>query len=174
MMWIFMISCIVLYLALPESTLLGLGVCNNHILCSFTYMFSHSSWLHLFMNVLSLSLIWRPICRLWEIKYGYTTKLLWLYCYLAAVLSGFICSSDAVTVGASGIIYFLLGVLLLLNPTLQQLKGYIWILVIIICQIYFGKSNVALHIVSFFEGVLLVIIKEAKKRLYEYRGIHKD
>jgi membrane associated rhomboid family serine protease len=61
------------------------------------------------------------------------------------------------TVGASGMVFFLLGMLIILNPTLQQLKNYIYVVLAVIVSIIFGNSNVSLHALSFVFGALYTI-----------------
>lgn len=178
MIWLlFIIVCVVGYCIGGSEVQMSFGVSNEHLLNCCVYPFAHASWLHLGVNMLSLGLMFGPICGLWRRKYHdtiYTYTKLFAYSYVAAVLASVVCATDVPTVGASGMVFFLLGVLLMLNPTLKQLKAYIWVAAAVIIQIYFGKSNTALHLVSFAEGALLVIAKEAIRKLNEYRGVHSN
>ena len=110
-----------------------------------------------------------PIERIYIRKYNNKPTAIHHAAYFAAVIAGLFCAVDVPTVGMSGCTFFLLGVLLMLNPTKRQAKNYIWVLAAVIVQIYFGKSNVALHIVAFIEGALFIIIKE-----FFYQRKHAD
>lgn len=180
MSWIiFAIVCIAVFAIGGSDLAPVLGVSSDHLWNSFIYPFAHASWLHLGINMFSIGLMVRPICKLWQRKYNDCTHVgarLFAWSYAAAVLSGLICAEATPTVGASGMIFFLLGVLLLLNPTRRQFLNYLWIVAAVCVQWYFGKSNVVLHVVAFVEGALLITLKEF---LIQYksgvnRGIYTD
>lgn len=69
------------------------------------------------------------------------------------------------TVGASGIVFALLGMLLMLNPTLRQLRNYIYVALTVILQLFFGHSNIALHLLAFTFGALAVILRSAAQKI---------
>lgn len=158
MIYLFIIVCICVYAFMPDCTVLG--VANDSLMHSFTYQFAHGSWIHLFINALSLILMYNPIRKIYMERFGYVNQFsFFCHLYCGSVLAALLCTQDIPTVGASGIVFFLLGELLLLRPTLRQLQGYIYVAIAIIVQIIRGKSNVALHIVAFVLGALFIIIR---------------
>ena len=66
------------------------------------------------------------------------------------------------------IVFTLLGMLLMLNPTRRQLRNYIYVALAILIQLFFGHSNIALHIIAFVFGAIAVILPTA------YRLIHPN
>lgn len=166
MIYIFIIVCVCVYAFVPDNTMLGVSL--EHINNAYIYQFAHASWLHLCINMLSLLLMFNPIRRVYEERFGETNQLVFFaISYAGSVLAALFCAQDIPTVGASGIVFFLLGELLLLRPTLKQLQGYIYVALAIIIQIIRGKSNVALHIVAFVLGALWIIIRTLCKQYNE-------
>ena len=124
--------------------------------------------------------MYKPIWRMYQKKYLMQKQDRYLYeyiffciIYFGAALSGAICATDVPTVGASGMSFFLLGMLIMLKPTYKQVKQYIWIILALLVQWYFAKSNVLLHIVAFVEGCVFIILREWCRQ-YADRGIYKD
>lgn len=166
MIYIFIIVCVCVYAFAPDCTLLGIDI--EHMNHAYIYQFAHASWLHLFINALSLYLMFNPIKKIYEERFGYTSSISFLsFAYLGSVLAALLTPQTIPTVGASGIVFFLLGELIMLRPTLRQLQGYIYVLLAIIIQIIRGKSNVALHIVAFILGALFIIIRLLCKQYQE-------
>lgn len=155
----------IIFIAMSYTAMIGLGVYDDCIQNAFCYMFAHASWLHIVINTLSMLLLWFPIGRLYILRYNASTHALQMATYFAAVFAGMLCSSHIPTVGMSGCVFFLLGVLLLLNPTKRQALNYLWLVAACAIQWYFGKSNIALHLVAFAEGVLFMCIREF---IYQY------
>lgn len=163
MIYIFLIICLCVYAFMPDCTCMGVSV--EHLGNAFIYQFAHASWLHLIINALSLALMFNPIRRIYEERFGETNQ--WFFCffsYAGSVLAALLSSVDVPTVGASGMVFFLLGELIILRPTLKQLQGYIYVVLAIIIQIIRGNSNVALHIVAFILGALWIILRTLCKR----------
>lgn len=168
MIYIFIIVCVCVYAFAPDCTLLGISI--EHMNNAYIYQFAHASWVHLFINALSLILMYNPIKKIYDERFGYTRPIVYFaYAYLGSVLAAILTPQTIPTVGASGIVFFLLGELIMLRPTLRQLQGYIYVAIAIIIQIIRGKSNVALHIVAFILGALFIITrllcKQYKERL---------
>lgn len=156
MMYLFILACIIIYIVSPCN--LAYGVSIEHTAGIFTYQFMHASWLHLAINVLSLAIMYKPINKIYKERFSeIITPNLFVVLYLASVAVGGFCALPEPTVGSSGMAYFLLGMLIILNPTLQQLKAYIYVLLAVISSIFFGNSNVALHVLSFVFGALYII-----------------
>lgn len=163
MIYLFIIVCICVYAFMPDCTYMGVSI--EHMNNAYIYQFAHGSWLHLGINALSLALMFNPIHKVYEDTFGLCMSFkFFLFAYLGSVLAALFCAQDIPTVGASGIVFFLLGELLLLRPTLRQLQGYIYVALAIIIQIIRGKSNVALHIVAFVLGALFIILQTLCKQ----------
>ncbi len=180
LLYVFILLCLISFVACSSYLQTCLGVCNGHLVGCLSYQIAHISVLHLLINMFSLIILFKNVADLYHIKYYCNEKLsfftsdvvLFIVVYIGSVLSGIICACDVPTLGASGMVFFLLGVLIMLNPTKAQVLNYLWVVVAVFIQWYFGKSNVALHLVSFVEGSLFVIVKESTKRFYEYRGLY--
>lgn len=158
MIYIFIIVCICIYAFMPDCTCMGVSI--DAMRNAYIYQIAHASWLHLGINMLSLVLMFNPIMKVYEERFGYISQFRFLLIsYLGSVLAALLTAIDIPTVGASGIVFFLLGELLMLRPTLQQLQGYIYVALAIIIQLIRGKSNVALHIVAFILGALFIITR---------------
>jgi len=167
MIYIFLIICICVYVFMPDPNVLG--VTDSNLWMAFVYPFAHASWRHLFVNSLSLFLMFNPIFKIYEERFGGGSKLGLLFAsYIGAVLAGLFTAIDIPTVGASGMAFFLLGVLLMLRPTKQQLMAYIFVVIAIIVQIFRGHSNVALHLVAFAFGCIYIILVLLCKKDFYY------
>lgn len=168
MMYLFIVICVCVYALMPDC--LVLGVSTESLNNAFIYQIAHGSWQHLFINSLSLIMMFKPIHTIYEERFGETSQCTFIcFSYIGSVLAALLSARHIPTVGASGIVFFLLGMLIMLRPTLKQLQGYIFVLIAIIVQIIQGKSNVALHIIAFILGALFIITqllcKQYKERL---------
>ena len=134
----------------------------------FTYPIVHVSWLHLLINLLALVLMYAPVRNIYCCRFNRSHIHFLLVIYICTVLAGLCASADTPTVGASGIVFTLLGMLLMLNPTRRQLRNYIYVAFAVLIQLFWGHSNIALHIIAFAFGVIAVILPTA------YRLIHND
>lgn len=167
MIYLFLIICLCVLIFAQDYTMLA--VSTEHLLGAFTYQFAHAGWLHYIINALSLMVMFNPIYRLYTQRCGdVPTLCFFVYCYLGSVLAALFSAQAIPTVGASGIVFFLLGVLLMLNPTRRQVRSYIVVLLAIIIQFLKGDSNIALHIVAFVLGCLFVIIR----LLWQYNKVY--
>lgn len=160
MIYFIIIVSLLLFIFMPLDVMMNLGVSTSHLSYSFGYVFLHASWLHLLINCFAMLMIWYPVRRMYSTRYNTNAHYLALTTYLSAVLAGLFCASDIPTVGMSGCVFFLLGVLIILNPTYKQLLNYTWIVLAILIQIYFGKSNTPLHLFAFGEGVVFMCMRE--------------
>lgn len=165
MIYILVILAVLLFIVMPYDTMITYGVSDANLLNSYCYVLMHASWLHLLINCISLLLLWIPMRRMYSMRYDTNAHDFSIAVYLAAVLAGLVCAQSVPTVGMSGCVFFLLGALLMLNPTLKQLQNYIWVALATIIQIYFGKSNVALHLFAFAEGCIYICVREF---IYQY------
>lgn len=165
MIYIFLIICVCVYAFVPDPTMFG--VTEDNLWMAFAYPIAHASWRHLIINMLSLALAFNPIFKLYEMRLGGGSKLgFFLATYIGAVLSALFTACDIPTVGASGMVFFLLGALLMLRPTKQQLISYILVAIAIVVQILRGHSNVALHLIAFAFGCLYIILVLLCKKEY--------
>lgn len=166
MIYIFIIVCICVYAFMPDCTVLGVTI--EHMNNAYIYQFAHGSWLHLGINALSLMLIFKPILRMYEERFGETSQASFLFlAYAGSVLAALFTAQSIPTVGMSGIVFFLIGELMMLKPNMNQLTSFIYITIAIIVQIIRGKSNVALHIVAFVLGALFIIFRLLRKQYNE-------
>lgn len=159
-MIVFCIVCIIIFLLSPSPEAYGVSLHNLDGV--FTYQFLHGNWLHLAVNVLSLVLLYKPF----KIIYGNIFNsdnniVLLLIIYAGSVLAALITPLDIPTVGASGMVFFILGAILALRPTKQQFINYIWVFLGIIVSAIMGHANTPLHVAAFFIGVLFGIIRIA-------------
>lgn len=165
MIYLFIIICVCVYMFAPDA--LAYGVTDTSLWNAFLYPFAHAGWKHLLINSLSLLIMFNPIYRLYVRRFESGNSILFFFsCYIGAVLAGLWTATDVPTVGSSGIVFFLLGVLLMLQPTMRQLQNFIFVALAVIIQIIRGKSNVALHIVAFVFGCLYIIITILSKKEY--------
>lgn len=163
MIYIFLIVCICVYAFTGDCTWMGVSI--EHINNAYFYQFAHASWLHLIINALSLLLMYKPIKKIYEEQFGDTRSWEFFFVlYCGSVLAGLLTPKELPTVGASGMVFFLLGELIILRPTMKQLRGYIYVALALIVQIIRGHSNVSLHIVAFILGALWIIFRTLCKR----------
>ena len=142
------------------------ALCTSNPWGCLTYSFFHVSWLHFLINLLALVLMYAPVRNIYCCRFNRSHTHFLLVLYACAVLAGLCAAADTPTVGASGIVFALLGMLLMLNPTLRQLRNYIYVAISIIIQIFFGHSNIALHLTAFAFGAIAVILPTACRLIH--------
>lgn len=175
MLYLFLIAAFLTFAALPLQQQIDLGMSQSNLIAALYYPFLHTSWLHLLINIFSLAMLWHPAQKLWAQRFegiywiprqrAFMRLRLFIYTYTGAVLAALITANNTPTIGASGLVFYLLGMILLLNPTKQQLINYIPILLAVILQFFIGNSNVMLHIVAFIIGAISVIIKQTLTKI---------
>ena len=163
MIYIFLIVCVCVYVFAPDCTAMGVTIDSlNH---AYIYQFAHASWLHLGINALSMLLIFKPILHIYEERFGETSQTSFLLLsYLGSVLAALLTAQDIPTVGMSGMVFFLIGELVMLRPNQSQIISLVYMSIAIIVQFIRGKSNVSLHIVAFVLGALFIILRLLCKR----------
>ena len=160
MIYLFVIVCIVVYILSPCNT--ALGVSTTALQGAFLYQFSHANVLHLCINMLSLLIMYIPICKIYCTRFNvHYPATFFVICYLGSVLAALFTATDVPTIGASGMVFFLLGALLMLRPTRRQLRSMIYVAIAVLISIFFGNSNEALHVLSFVFGCVFIIIRIA-------------
>lgn len=165
MIYAIVILAILLFIVMPLPDMIAFGVSDANLINSYCYVLMHASWLHLLINCISLLMLWIPFSRTYCLRYNTNTFYVSVVVYWSAVLAGLVCATSIPTVGMSGCVFFLLGAILMLNPTLKQLRNYIWVALCTLVQLYFGHSNVALHLFAFVEGCVYICIREF---IYQY------
>ena len=166
MIYIYYILCAALFFLCQDETLLSLGVSENHLIGALTYQLAHIKITHLILNTLCLCLMFKPVYNLYCKTFGYTGQWrLFSICYLISAFAGIAGASNMPTIGGSGIVYCLLGMLIMLNPTRKQLLAYIWVAAAIVLQVFLGHSNIALHLIAFLVGSLAIIFKHAINKI---------
>ena len=157
-MLIFCVICIVIYFLHPSPDVYGVSL--HNLLGAFTYQFLHGSLLHLAINVASLLLLYKPFKIIYGNRFNYDNDMvLFLIIYAGSVLAALVTPLSIPTVGASGMVFFILGTILGLRPTKQQFINYIWVFLGIIVSVIMGHSNTLLHIAAFLIGVLFAIMR---------------
>lgn len=157
---IYIITCICIYLFVSNN--LALGFSHEHMAGVLTYSFAHASALHLFINMLCVYIMYKPIHNMYSKSFGVISSC-GFFCiiFTAAVVAALPSAAALPTVGGSGLVWVMLGMLLLLNPTMGQLRSYIYVAIAFVIQIIFGSSNVRLHAYAFIAGALIIIIRKA-------------
>lgn len=167
MMYLFLFICFIIYLVVPNESLSLLGTTYDSLWHCFSYPFAHASFIHWLVNAIALGTMWEPICNIYIRKFYATSQSspalikvkLFFEVYMGAVIASLFTVKDIPTIGASGMVFFLLGMLIILNPTKRQLISFIPVAIAIVMQIFFSNSNIFLHILAFIFGVLFIIIK---------------
>ncbi len=161
----FLLLIIALYALCPAEILTAMGVADCRLWACLTYPLAHASWLHLAINALALGMMYPPVRNLYCCRYNASAWHFFGVVYLIAVLAGLMAAASVPTVGASGMVFALLGMLLALNPTRRQVRNYLWVALAVGVQIYFGQSNVALHLVAFGLGGMAIVVRQAHEQL---------
>lgn len=165
MIYSLVILAVLLFIFMPYQDMIAYGVSDSDLINAYCYVLMHASWSHLLINCLSILIMWVPFRRMYCLRYDTNGYDISLAVYLSAVIAGLVCATAIPTVGMSGCVFFLLGAILMLNPTWKQLRNYVWVLLSVLIQIYFGKSNVALHLFAFAEGCIYICVREF---IYQY------
>lgn len=158
MIIIFCIICTVLYFFHLSPDVFGVSLYNLHGV--FTYQFLHGNLLHLIVNVASLLLLYKPFKIIYGNRFNYDNDIiLFLIIYIGSVLAALVTPLDIPTVGASGMVFFILGAILGLRPTKKQFINYIWVFLGFIASAIMANSNTLLHVAAFLIGVLFAIAR---------------
>lgn len=120
-----------------------------------TYSFQHGSWLHLAINALGFVGLYGTL-----VQFIKPVRLL-LIAYVVAVAASFVCVYRLPVVGASAVVYTMLGMylsLLLFRRIHYRRRGDLWIFLLSVVSfliISFVKQNTAgmLHLVCLLSGV---------------------
>ena len=128
----------------------------------FTYMFAHISFFHMAMNVFSFNVLINVVKKV-NLKIPLLTAL------VASFLSTFIATYDLSTVGLSGVVFALLGALLvkIRNKEFLVSIGLLFIIQVVTFIIK-PYTNVLLHATSFIIGFILTYIVN-----YDYKRTKK-
>ena len=122
-----------------------------------TYSFQHGSWLHLAINALGFVGLYGAL-----VQFIKPIRLL-LMAYAVAVAASFVCTYTLPVVGASAVIYAMLGMylsLLLFRRIHYRRRGDLWLFLLSVVSflvISFVKHNTAgmLHLVCLLSGAAI-------------------
>ena len=139
---------------------MDLGIYNGCEWHCLTYQFYHANWIHLLLNAMSLIVLFKPTLYNLRREFGWISSAKYLFAmYTCSVIAGLVACQNIPTVGASGISFAMMGVLLGIRPTKAQLIAFWPVALCILVQIVAGHSNTCLHIVAFILGVAFVFAK---------------
>ena len=153
MSYLFIAMLIAVYFIFDTS--LGYSL-TSPIYTHFTYVFQHAGLLHLVANSISFLSFYNLLHRVCNAFY---------YPYLIAVLASFFSEYDKVTIGASGMIYAMIGMTIgyafkgeKLKITSKK-KFALMILLILVSLLmgFFNGSNNVVHIISLILGIIVVL-----------------
>lgn len=131
-----------------------------------TYIFSHINLLHLFLNSFVIFGLFKTLQRI------YNKWHLSLWVFFIAILMSFLSEYELPTVGASGMAYALVGIMIGLVVKKQlifakRINLYIFsigITIGVIVSYFKGTSNIALHLLCLVSGFLVSLSHLIKKR----------
>jgi len=137
MQYLIVISFVIVYLEYS----LSLGFTDiSPLYTHFTYMFQHASVLHLVMNSLMFVTFYRVFKK----------PFLIVPLVIIAFLASFLCEHSLPTVGASGMIYVMIGMYLS-----EKRPAMVYVSVVAAFAIsYFGSSNTLLHFICLASGIV--------------------
>ena len=115
-----------------------------------TYIFVHANLFHLITNIFSLSFTLILLKKIANMKYYVMTAI----GLISAFVASFIFMQDIPTVGASGVVYALLGTYCYLRFDKLALKLLLTLTIINLLQYFFGTINVFIHAFSFAFGFI--------------------
>lgn len=131
------------------------GVTKNSALYThIAYIFVHANLFHLCTNVFSLLFTLRLLKKMANIKF-YVSLTIGL---ISAFASSFILMQEIPTVGASGVVYALLGMYCYLRFDMLALRLLAMLVGINVFQFIFGNINVYIHLFSLIFGFIGVAI----------------
>lgn len=125
----------------------------------FTYMFQHAGWMHLILNSLAFITLYRVLSK--YIKYLLLVIIVIGFC--ASFLSVYLVP----TVGASSMVYAMLGMCVGLEITkqwkLKNIKMFLFSVCLMLCISFFKhSSNFGLHVWSLVFGLAYVLSSRIK------------
>lgn len=119
-----------------------------------TYMFQHASFLHLAINCLSFLVSWIILSRIFK-----------RWFILPALLIGFavsfipLCEYSLPTVGISGVVYAMVGMMIPYHRFKKAYLFYLSIAISLIVSYFLKNTNFWLHLFCFISGVLFSLYK---------------
>lgn len=125
-----------------------------------TYMFTHIGFLHLFFNLLSVDLL------LYSLRRFILPDILLPIAIIGAFVATFGTEKALPTIGASGIVYFLFGVLGVMKISIRVIVA-ISLLVVINVVLSFHNVNTGVHMMALFLGLVFGFILNIRT------GVHK-
>ena len=129
-----------------------------------TYSFQHASILHLIVNTL-------VFINTFRVMEGFMSwKKLLPVIYICAVAASFVAVKDVPTVGASGMVYALFGMMSVIvaynkSTRKQKLPFFCSIGIMLLVSFLNSNSNFMVHLVSFCAGAIVFILRS---KLHNY------
>ena len=159
MIYLFITLVIVIFFAMPSAVdALGIAL-SSPIYTAFTYPLAHASFFHLAMNSLALTLLYQPAIKLYKQRFSTYRSPLVIVAYLCAVVAGLFSQAEIPTVGASGIAYALLGMIVILAPNKKQFATLLLLCIATIIQSFNAHINTRLHIIAFVLGITFICVR---------------
>ena len=127
--------------------------------CYITYIFFHTNIIHLSINLYAFYLF-NKVLYMFN---GYKKNLVisFLSAIGCAIIINMIYPFDKVTIGLSGVIYAMLGCLIVTsNYNTKLLKSLVLVLVINILSLLFGSSNIWIHLSCLLTPIVISLINK--------------
>lgn len=162
----FLIVITLLFFCTDTDTALNFAVANNNMAAALTYHFFHRSATHLVINALSLTLIYKPVKKTFS-NNRINTAVLPVMAYAVATVAALCAAKQTPTVGASGLIYAILGMHLALTKGYRQ-HFFVWATIIL--QTFLGNSNVILHFCAYTIAIASMCILQFVSQINTYKN----
>lgn len=168
MKYIFVLTIIIVYIIHPDIHVWGFsysppnGVVRGG-LSHFTYLFLHANFIHMFLNSLSILATWIVMQRFFRKLYFFLVP------FALAVATSFIplCIYAQPTVGSSGVIYAMIGMILPYFRFKNSKVLYLTVCISLLASFLIPKSNFWLHLFCLSGGIVFTVIY---KKLYVKRN----
>lgn len=121
---------------------------------NFTYPFVHANIFHLFINMFAYYKL--DLAKKYE-----------LISYVVAVAASFFCEKSVPTVGSSGMIFFMVGIVFMGKHSMVYYRNILLVIFISSVIGYFSNTNILLHAVCFFSGIAYGVIYKLNKKYHE-------
>lgn len=121
------------------------------------YIFMHANIFHLMVNLIGLNSMFNSVCKIvWY-------PLILLYSILLAFGSSYLASSETPTIGSSGIVYYLIGLDLVLRWSgcyfkidVKKMSLYTFFIILMILFTSLSSTvNYKLHLVNLLLGIVI-------------------
>lgn len=130
---------------------------NSGVLPRLMYIFMHANIFHLIVNLIGLNSMFNSISKIvWY-------PLILFYSIFLAFISSYLASSETCTIGSSGIVYFLIGLDLILRWSgsyfkidVKKMSLYTFFIILMVLSTSLSSTvNYKLHLVNLFFGIVI-------------------